>query len=283
MRGPAAPTGLVTWGAVSLMPMLRCDVTDVRYGRVPNRGAGLSRILLGNSTTGLLLGAAAGGLAGNMTLDRQAEERRRQEAEAARVAAAPIKVFVTATNVRTGRGRVFRNDEVTADALLASACLPTMFQAIEIDGESYWDGGYSGNPTLTPLIRDSEASDIVLVAINPVQRPGTPRTARDILNRLNEVSFNAVLIKELRMLALMRRLLKPEDPEAARWADVRMHLINSPMMTELGYSSKLNAEWAFLEMLRAEGRRCAERFLDDHGDNVGARSSVDIDILLEGV
>jgi NTE family protein len=231
----------------------------------------------------LLLGAAAGGLAGNMTLDRQAEERRRQEAEAARVAAAPIKVFVTATNVRTGRGRVFRNDEVTADALLASACLPTMFQAIEIDGESYWDGGYSGNPTLTPLIRDSEASDIVLVAINPVQRPGTPRTARDILNRLNEVSFNAVLIKELRMLALMRRLLKPEDPEAARWADVRMHLINSPMMTELGYSSKLNAEWAFLEMLRAEGRRCAERFLDDHGDNVGARSSVDIDILLEGV
>ena len=206
-----------------------------------------------------------------------------EQIDFARVAEAPLKVFVTATNVRTGRGRVFRNAEVTADALLASACLPTMFQAIEIDGESYWDGGYSGNPTLTPLIRDSDADDIVLVAINPVQRPGTPKTARDILNRLNEVSFNAVLIKELRMLALMRRMLRPEDPEAARWADVRMHLINSPMMTELGYSSKLNAEWAFLEMLREEGRRCAERFLTEQGDNLGARSSVDIDILLEGV
>ena len=87
---------------------------------------------------------------------------------------------------------MFRNAEITPDVLLASACLPTLFQAIEIDGEAYWDGGYSGNPTITPLVRECTSSDTILVAINPVERPGTPRTARDILNRLNEVSFNAV-------------------------------------------------------------------------------------------
>ena len=110
-----------------------------------------------------------------------------------RLARSPIKLFVTATNVRTGRGRVFRNAEMTPDVLLASACLPTMFQAVEIDGEPYWDGGYAGNPTITPLVRECAASDTILVQINPVERPGTPRSARDILNRLNEVSFNAAL------------------------------------------------------------------------------------------
>src|SRR5262249_2253839 len=112
-----------------------------------------------------------------------------------RLAKAPIKLFVTATNVRTGRGRAFRNNEIPPDVLLASACLPTLFQAIEIDGESYWDGGYSGNPTITPLVRECSSKDTILVQINPVERPGLPRSARDILNRLNEVSFNAVLLK----------------------------------------------------------------------------------------
>jgi NTE family protein len=200
-----------------------------------------------------------------------------------RLAAAPIKVFVTATNVRTGRGRVFRNAEITPDALLASACLPILFQAIEIDGEAYWDGGYSGNPTLTPLVRDCESRDTILVAINPVERPGTPRTARDILNRLNEVSFNAVLLKELRMMALLRQVANPGDSEGARWAELRMHLISSPMMVDLGYSSKLNAEWAFLETLRAEGRRAAEEFLVTRGENLGRRPSIDIGVLLDGV
>jgi NTE family protein len=201
----------------------------------------------------------------------------------ARLARSPLKVFVTATNVRTGRGRVFRNAELTPDVLLASACLPFLFQAVEIEGEAYWDGGYSGNPTLTPLVRESDADDVVLVAINPVERPGTPRTARDILNRLNEVSFNAVLIKELRMLALLRRMASLEDPEGRRWASVRMHLVSSPMMVELGYSSKLNAEWAFLEMLFAEGRRCAGAFLESKGANLGVRPSIDVDVLLQGV
>jgi len=107
-----------------------------------------------------------------------------------RLTESPIKSFITATSVRTGRGRIFRNAEITADVLLASACLPTMFRAVEIDGEPYWDGGFTGNPTITPLIRETDAHDSILVQINPRERSDTPRTAPDILNRLNEISFN---------------------------------------------------------------------------------------------
>jgi NTE family protein len=200
-----------------------------------------------------------------------------------RLARAPIKVFVTATNVHTGRGRVFRNRTITADVLLASACLPTLFQAVEIDGEAYWDGGYSGNPTITPLVRECGSDDTILVQINPVEREGTPRTARDILNRLNEVSFNAVLLKELRMIALLRQVAEPGDCEGARWANMRIHRVASEVMVELGYSSKLNVEWEFLRMLRDEGRRSAAAFLAAHGKDLGRRSSLDLDLLLEGV
>ena len=195
----------------------------------------------------------------------------------------PIRLFVTATNVRTGRGRVFHNAELTPDVLLASACLPTLFQAIEIDGEAYWDGGYVGNPTITPLVRECVSSDTILVQVNPVERPGTPRSAREILDRLNEVSFNSLLMKELRMIALLRQVANPGDSEGARWAGMRIHRIASAMMTELGYSSKLNAEWEFLCMLRDEGRRCAEAFLKDHMDDLGRRSSFDLDSLLQSV
>src|SRR6202171_640239 len=111
-----------------------------------------------------------------------------------RLARSPIKLFVTATNVRTGRGHIFRNPDITADVLLASACLPTMFRAMEIDGEAYWDGGFVGNPTITPLIRESDAHDTILVQINPRERQDTPRSAADILNRLNEISFNSPLM-----------------------------------------------------------------------------------------
>ena len=200
-----------------------------------------------------------------------------------RLAQASIKLFVTATNVRTGRGRVFRNSEITPDVLLASACLPTLFQAIEIDGESYWDGGYSGNPTITPLVRECRSQDTILVQINPVERPGLPRSARDILNRLNEVSFNAVLLKELRMIALLRQVAQPDDSESAKWADMRIHRISSDVMVELGYSSKLNAEWEFLCMLRDEGRRASDVFLSTHHDDLGRRSTFDLDELLKGV
>jgi len=200
-----------------------------------------------------------------------------------RLAKAPIKLFVTATNVRTGRGRVFRNGEITPDVLLASACLPTLFQAVEIEGEIYWDGGYSGNPTITPLVRECQSSDTILVQINPVERPQTPRTARDILNRLNEVSFNAVLLKELRMIALLRQDAHPDNSEGAKWANMRIHRVTSDAMVELGYSSKLNAEWEFLCMLREEGRRAAQAFLTAHGGDLGRQSTLDLDALLEGV
>jgi len=201
----------------------------------------------------------------------------------ARLAQASIKLFITTTNVRTGRGRVFRNGEITPDVLLASACLPTLFQAIEIDGEGYWDGGYSGNPTITPLVRECNSKDTVLVQINPVERPGLPRSARDILNRLNEVSFNAVLLKELRMIALLRQVAQPDNSENAKWADMRIHRISSDVMVELGYSSKLNAEWEFLCMLRDEGRRAGDAFLTAHHEDLGRRSTFDLDELLKGV
>lgn len=200
-----------------------------------------------------------------------------------RLAESPIKLFITATNVRTGRGRVFRNADITQDVLLASACLPTMFQAVEIDGDAYWDGGYAGNPTITPLVRELKSDDTILVQINPVERPGTPRTASEILNRLNEVSFNATLLKELRMIALLRQVADPGSGEGAVWAAMRIHRISSPMMIELGHSSKLNAEWAFLTMLRDEGRRAAGEFLSAHAGDLGRVSSLDLDALLEGV
>ncbi len=197
-----------------------------------------------------------------------------------RLAGASIKLFITATNVHTGRGRVFRNKEITPDVLLASACLPTMFQAIEIDGEPYWDGGYAGNPTITPLVRESDAQDTILVQINPRERRETPRTASEILNRLNEISFNAPLLKELRMIALLRQAADPGSGEGARWAHMRTHRIMTDKLAEFGASSKLNAEGAFLAMLKEEGRRAADAFLAEHGDDVGNRSTTDLDVLL---
>jgi NTE family protein len=197
------------------------------------------------------------------------------------LAASPIRLFITATNVRTGRGRVFRNPEITPDVLLASACLPTMFRAVEIDGESYWDGGYSGNPTITPLVCECDSRDTILVQINPVERPEIPRSARDILSRLNEVSFNAPLLKELRMIALLRQAADPGSGEGARWARMRIHRVATERVTELKSSSKMITEWRFLRGLRDEGRRTADLFLDAHAGDLGKRSTLDIDELLE--
>jgi NTE family protein len=197
-----------------------------------------------------------------------------------RLARAPIRLFITATNVRTGRGRIFRNGEITPDVLLASACLPTMFQAIEIDGEPYWDGGYAGNPTLTPLVRESDAHDTILVPINPRERPELPRTANEILNRLNEISFNSPLMKELRMIALLRQVSDPGHGEGARWAGMRTHRIMTDALAAFGASSKLNAEWGFVSLLKEEGRKSANAFLAAHGHDLGRRSTADIDVLL---
>jgi NTE family protein len=200
-----------------------------------------------------------------------------------RVAQSPIKLFITATNVATGRARVFRNRDLTAEVLIASACLPTMFQAIEIDGEPYWDGDYSGNPTITPLVRECASQDTIIVPINPIERKGTPRAASEILNRLNEVAFNAVLLKELRMIALLRRVADPGDEEGEKWAKMRVHYVKNELMTELNASSKLIAEWEFFCLLRDKGRHSAQTFLEQHAEDLGRRSTLDLDVLLEGV
>ena len=197
-----------------------------------------------------------------------------------RLATAPIKLFVAATNVRTGKLRVFRNKDVTPDALLASACLPSMFQAVELDGDVYWDGGFAGNPPITPLIRECDSSDTILVQINPIERVDTPRTARSIHNRINEISFNSSLLKELRMIAVLRRVVDPGDAEGGRWATMRIHRIATPVMRRLGVSSKMNSEWAFLCFLRDEGRRAADAFLAEHAGSLGRRSTLDIEAML---
>jgi NTE family protein len=197
-----------------------------------------------------------------------------------RLSRSPIKLYVTATNVRTGRGRIFRNPEITADVLLASACLPTMFRAIEIQGEPYWDGGYAGNPTITPLVRESDAHDTILVQVNPRERPDTPRSAAEISNRLNEISFNSPLMKELRMIAVLRQVADPGTGEGARWAQMRTHRISSDLLAEFGASSKLNVEGDFLLMLRSEGRKAASEFLSTFGKDLGRRSTADLDVLL---
>ena len=200
-----------------------------------------------------------------------------------RLAVSPIKLFITATNVRTGKGRVFRNAEITTEVLLASACLPTMFQAIEIDGDPYWDGGYSGNPTITPLIRECTSSDTVLVQINPIERIGTPRTARDIAERMNEISFNATLLKELRMIAVLKQAADPGGGEGARWAGMRIHRISGDALADFGSTSKLNAEWPFLCMLHDKGKQAVETFMADHAGDLNRRSSFDLSHLLQGV
>jgi NTE family protein len=197
------------------------------------------------------------------------------------LASSPIRLFITATNVRTGSGHVFRNAQITPDVLLASGCLPTMFQAVQIDGEFYWDGGYSGNPTITPLVRECDSHDTILVQINPIVRPEVPRSARDIVSRLNEVSFNAPLLKELRMIALLHKVADPGRGEGAQWAGMRIHHIATDRVTELGSSSKMITEWRFLCGLRDEGRRTAQLFLDAHADDLGKRSTLDLDAMLE--
>ncbi len=199
------------------------------------------------------------------------------------LAQSPIHLFITATNVRTGRGKVFKNADVTPDVLLASACLPTMFQAIEIDGEAYWDGGYSGNPTLSTLIRETEARDTILIPINPIERAAPPRSASEILNRLNEVSFNAVVLKELKMMALLRKVADPGDGEGRLWATMRVHMVRNDILNELGASSKVLAEWGFFEYLHKEGRKAAETFLETHAQNIGKNSTLDLEVLLEGI
>ncbi|WP_417829789.1 patatin-like phospholipase family protein [Thalassospira sp.] len=189
----------------------------------------------------------------------------------------PTKLFITATNVETGQARVFRNPDISLDVLLASACLPNIYKTVEIDGVPYWDGGYSGNPSLGPLVRECAANDTVLVQINPVQRPGIPKTSHEIASRLNEISFNSSLVKELRMMSVIRKDMPDHACEASRWGTMRMHLIASDVMLELDHTSKMNAEWDFMTMLRDKGREAASTFLTRHRSDLGERPTLDLE------
>lgn len=189
-----------------------------------------------------------------------------------------IKLFVAATNVRTGKQKIFRRQEMTAEMVMASACLPFMFQAVQIQGEAYWDGGYMGNPALFPLVEECGGRDIVIVQINPIQREEIPYRASDILNRINEISFNASLIKEVRTIALLKKLIVALNLEGERYKDVFFHRINSDTeLKDLSVSSKLNAEWAFLKHLHDVGYRTAEAWTNENYDSIGSRSTLDID------
>jgi NTE family protein len=188
------------------------------------------------------------------------------------------RLFATATSVQTGQPRVFSGTQLSIDALLASACLPYLFQAVEIDGEAYWDGGYSGNPALWPLIYETDEADLLLVKIQPLQRPATPRTALEIAERAAEISFNTALVGEMRAIAFVKRLLREERVDRGRYKDLRLHMIaDEQELAQLPPQSKLDTGWDFLQRLRDLGRAAAQAWLQHHRPAVGVRSSVDIE------
>jgi len=184
------------------------------------------------------------------------------------------KLFIAATNVRTGRRKVFRQPEISAEAVLASACLPYMSHAVEIDGDAYWDGGFMGNPPLFPLVDETEARDLMIIWINPFERPELPITAFEIEDRLNEIVFNGSLIEELRALGFLAEIIREENLERDAYRETNLHCIDAEEdMRKLGASSKLNAEWAFFDHLHKLGRRTADNWLSKHGNDLGARTT----------
>jgi NTE family protein len=197
--------------------------------------------------------------------------------EALRESDCPIKLFLSATNVRTGKVRVFERKEIGADQVLASGCLPFMFQAVEIDGEFFWDGGYMGNPAIFPLIYNCESRDIVIVHINPLHREELPRTAMEILNRINEISFNSSLMREMRAISFVTKLIDDGKVIGDGLRRLLIHSISADeVMQKLGVSSKLNADWDFLVHLHEAGRAYADAWVVENFDRLGVESTVDI-------
>jgi NTE family protein len=187
------------------------------------------------------------------------------------------KLFIAATNVRSGKVKVFETKDLAADVLLASACLPFLFQAVEVEGQHYWDGGYMGNPAIFPLIYNCQSADVVIVHINPIEREDLPTNARDILNRINEISFNSSLMRELRAIQFVTDLIDDGHVKNGHLKKMLIHSIEAQdVMCGLGVSSKLNPDWDFLTYLRDIGRERTEAWLNANYDNIGSRSTVDI-------
>lgn len=191
-----------------------------------------------------------------------------------------MKLFISATNVRTGKVKIFKTPDMSLDVALASGCLPFLFKAVEIDGEYYWDGGYMGNPALYPLFYETASEDIILINLNPIERDEVPTTAPEIMNRINEISFNSSLLKELRAIGFVKKLIAEDmikDEHKKRYKDLRVHPVRADdSMKEFSVASKFDTDWHFLTDLRDLGRKQMKNWMDETYDNIGTRSSVDL-------
>jgi NTE family protein len=188
-----------------------------------------------------------------------------------------LKIFVTATNVRSSKPKVFRRGDLSVPAVMASACVPLLFKAVEIDGEHYWDGGYMGNPSIYPLVQECQSSDVVIVQINTLHRNEVPTKARDILNRITELSFNSSLVREMRGFATITSLIDSGKLDSDLYSRVYFHMVGADeQLPDLGVSSKFNTDFAFLKHLHGLGLAAADRWLEENFDSIGKRSSLDV-------
>jgi NTE family protein len=194
---------------------------------------------------------------------------------------AELQIFISATNVQTGRVRIFGREKITADAVMASACLPLLFRAVEIDGIPYWDGGYLGNPVIFPFFRTTTTEDVLVVQINPLVRQATPTSSSEIMNRINEITFNSSLIGEYRAIDFVGRLIDrgklPHGIGPNEYRRINIHrIVLDRFGSHFDAMSKLSTDFDFFEMLHVSGKRAARRFLDEHFDDIGVKSTVDL-------
>jgi NTE family protein len=192
-----------------------------------------------------------------------------------------LQIFISATNVQTGRVRIFSREKITAEAVMASACLPLLFRAVEIDGVPYWDGGYLGNPVIFPFFATTSTEDVLVVQINPLVREATPTSSSEILNRINEITFNSSLIGEYRAIQFVARLIDqgrlPRGTGHGEYRRINIHrIVLDRFGTHFDAFSKLSTDFDFFEMLQVSGKRAARRFLDEHFDDIGVRSTIDL-------
>lgn len=191
-----------------------------------------------------------------------------------------IKLFISATNVRSGKIKVFKTKDVTLDVAMASACLPFMFKAVSVKDQDYWDGGYMGNPALFPLFYETKTRDVLIVHINPIERSTTPKDAADIMNRINEISFNSSLLSEMRAIAFVKKLIEHDMLKESHKKDFKNVLVHSirtdEALADLLVASKFDTDWGFLISLRDKGRAAMKQWLKGHFKDLGERDTVDL-------
>lgn len=192
-----------------------------------------------------------------------------------------LALFIATTNVHTGRLKLFPREKITAEVVMASAALPFLFQAVEIDDVPYWDGGYMGNPAIFPFLQATDAEDVLVVQINPVARNTTPKTSSEIINRLNEITFNSALMSELRTMDFVNQLIDdgklPHGTGDSQYRRLNIHRIDlGALGNRLAGSSKMKTDFEFFELLQRSGQRAARKFLESHFDDIGQHSTIDL-------